>query len=83
MELSETYDTRVEVRKYHYHNIHHIDTQQNFRNMSPRAEKDQLIRKIEALASKNSVLLEKQDSLQNTVYVLLFRSMTYGNYWSL
>lgn len=46
MELSETYDARVEVRNHHYENIRHIDTHQHFRNMSPKAEKDQLIRKI-------------------------------------
>ncbi len=45
------------------------------RNLSPKEEKEKLIKKIEALISKNQALSEKQSLLQGTVNILSYRSM--------
>lgn len=46
MELSETYDTKIEVRNHHYHSLRRMEPPAQLRNNVPKVEKDQLIRKI-------------------------------------
>jgi hypothetical protein len=40
------------------------------RNLSPKEEKERLVRKIEGIMEKNSALEGRQDQLQNTVNIL-------------
>lgn len=52
------------------------------RNLSPKEEKEALIRKIESVSASNATLSARQDHLNSCVPLLSLRSTTCGSCWS-
>lgn len=82
MEVSESYDLKVQTKNRNIYTLpHQVETHRK-RSSQSNEEKEMLIRKIEALSIKNRTLVEKQDSLQNTVVICLVRFMICVNFCS-
>lgn len=82
MEVSESYELKAQTKNRHLYTLPHQVETHTKRSWQSNEEKEMLIRKIEALSIKNMVMVEKQDSLQNTVVIWLVSFMICVSFWS-